>query len=140
MAMNAEILRIDGEPDGPPDGKSRSGSERRKRQRRITFRCSDEEHAQVARAADAAGLTVGSHIRECVLQAPQTRRQRRPTVEVQTLARLLGEMNKIGSNIHQILKRVNFGETPLGFEFHEALTGYREVVAGILAALGRTRR
>ena len=140
MGLNAEIFPFDGGPDGPPDGKGRSGSERRKRQRRITFRCTDEERAQVERAADAAGLTLGSHIRECVLQSPQTRRQRRPTVEVQTLARLLGEMNKIGSNVHQILKRVNFGETPLAHEFHEALTGYREVVAGILAALGRTRR
>jgi hypothetical protein len=34
---------------------------------------------------------------------------------------------------------VNFGETPLAYEFQEALAGYREVIDAILAALGRKR-
>lgn len=49
-------------------------------------------------------------------------------------------MNKVGSNIHQLLRRVNFGETPAGDEIREAFQGYRQVIAGILAALGRTPR
>jgi hypothetical protein len=115
----------------------RSGSEQRKKQRRITFRLTDGEYGAVQVAADRAGVTLGTHVRDRVLSSPETRRRPRPTVEVQAVTRLQGEMNRVGGNIHQILKRVNFGETPLAHEFHEALAGYKEVIESILTVLGR---
>jgi len=119
--------------------KSRSGSESRRRQHRITFRLSPHEHNEIEAKAERLGISLGSFIRATVLDAPTTRATRRPTIEVQAVTRLQGEMNKVGSNIHQILRRVNFGESPTEREFHEALTGYREVVFAILTVLGRRK-
>lgn len=116
-----------------------SGSEQRRKQRRMTFRLSPDEYAQLDASARDAGLTLGSFIRARTLGIAQTQPRRRPSVEAESLARLQAEMNRVGSNIHQILKRVNFGETPLAYEFQEALAGYREVIDAILAALGRKR-
>jgi len=59
---------------------------------------------------------------------------------VAALAKLLGEMNKVGSNIAQLVKRVNFGETLLGNEIREAFTGYQETVAAIVNALEKAKR
>jgi hypothetical protein len=92
----------------------RRGSEQRRRSNRITFRA----------------RTLNVH---------HTAARRRPPVEVETIARLHAEMNRVRSNIHQILKRVNFGETPLAHEFHDALDGYREVIDAILVTLGRKK-
>jgi uncharacterized protein (DUF1778 family) len=117
--------------------KRRSGSEKRKRQPRVTFRVTPEERDALEKAAIGAGLTVASYVRGVVLSAPKTKQRRRPSVEVEALARLLGALNKVGSNIFQITRRVNFGETPVAEEFHEALTGYRETVGAILATMGR---
>ena len=114
-----------------------SGSEQRQKQCRVTFRMTQGEYEAVAEAAMDSGMTMGTFIRNRALGVAQTRPRRRPSVELETIARLQAEMNRVGSNIHQILKRVNFGETPLADEFRAALAGYREVIACILAVLGR---
>jgi hypothetical protein len=119
------------------DNKSKNGSETRRRTRIIGFRATPAEHAEIEAKAERSGVFVSSYVRAAVLNAPITRAARRPTVEVQAITRLQGEMNKVGSNIHQILRRANFGESPLADEYQQALEGYREVIAAILAALGR---
>jgi hypothetical protein len=121
-----------------PSPKKARRSEARKTQRRITFRMTPDDYESVARAMDS-GLTLGTFIRMRALGVTQTPPRRRPSVDLETIARLQAEMNRVGSNLHQILKRVNFGETPLAHEFHDALAGYREVIDAILAALGRKR-
>ena len=127
---------MEGERSLPLSHKRRSGSETRQKQRRITFRVTADEYANLEGAAGESGLTLASHVREALLGVPRTRTRRRPLVDVAALARLLGELNRIGGNINQILKRVNFGETPLAVEFHEALGGHQQVIAGIRAAMG----
>jgi hypothetical protein len=121
-------------------GRARSGSEMRQKQHRVTIRLAASEQAELAAAAERAGQTVGAYIRSRVLAAPITRARRRPAVEVVALTRLQGEMNKVGSNIHQMLRRLNFGETPAGDEVRAAFAGYREVIAAILTTLGRGPR
>jgi hypothetical protein len=136
MMPHAEI----GKPAGlPPRVKHprNSGSENRQKHRRITFRLTAAEYGALQVAADRAGVTLGTYIRDCVLNSPETRRRPRPSVEVQAVTRLQGEMNRVGGNIHQILKRVNFGETPMTHEFREALAGYQQVIESILTVLGR---
>jgi hypothetical protein len=139
MSYDAENQEAGGEKL-PAKRPGKSGSENRQKGRPVSVRMSPQEYATLEEAAGSAGLTIGSYIRSIVLAAPQTRQRRRPSVEVMAVTRLQGEMNKVGSNIHQILKRVNFGETPIAEEFHEALSGYRQVIAAILETLGRGKR
>ena len=73
-----------------PKRKRKSGSENRKRQPRVTFRMTPEERDELEKAATGAGLTVASYVRDVVLSAPKTKQRRRPSVEVEALARLLG--------------------------------------------------
>lgn len=132
---------MDNSTDKPLSPKRRrSGSETRQRGRLVGIRLSPEECAPLEQGAADAGLTLASHARLILVSAPRTRARRRPPADVVALARLLGQVNVIGSNIHQLLRRVNFGETPLGDEVREALLGYKEMAAAILAAMGRDKR
>jgi hypothetical protein len=123
----------------PLSHRRKSGSEARQRQRRITFRLNDQELATVEQDAVDAGVTMGTHIRDRLLKAPQTRRRRRPSVEVAALAGLLGQLRKAGSNIYQLLRRVNFGETPAGSDIRAAAKTCDAAAAAILEVLGRVR-
>ena len=81
-----------------------SGTERRKRNRRLTARFNDQEADAIEAMADRTGQTVGSLLRQTLLNVPPPRRSlRRPQVEVQAVARLLGELGKIGSNIQPVI-------------------------------------
>jgi hypothetical protein len=114
----------------------KSGSATRQKQSVMTFRVTVEERQELDAAALAAGLTSGSYIRQSLLKAARTGKRRRPLADAAALPRLLGELNRIGGNINQIARRVNFGETPLGYEFRAALGGHVEIIAAIRAALG----
>jgi hypothetical protein len=122
----------------PLSHKGRSGSENRQKQRRITFRLTEVEYATLETSSAGAGLSLASHVRETLLNVPETRSRRRPLADVAALARLFAGLNKIGGNINQITRRVNFGETPSAAEFSGALAGIRETMAAIRAAMGLT--
>ena len=123
-----------------PRPRRRHGSETRQKLERVSVRVTAAEKAEIAEAANRDGLTLAAHARKRLLAAPTERKYRRPTVEVQTLTRLQGEMNRVGSNIHQLLKQIRFGGTPAGDEVVAAFQGYHDVVAAILASLGRVAR
>jgi Bacterial mobilisation protein (MobC) len=114
-----------------------SGTEKRVRKGSITVRLSDEERTAVDAAADRAGLTPGSYARQAMLGAPAPRQVRRPPVERKELARLLGEVGKIGSNLNQLTKAVHTGIVPYGNEIEAALGGLQDVRTAIMKALGR---
>jgi hypothetical protein len=67
-----------------------SGSDRRKRNKRITVRFNDDEFTIVIRKADKAGLCVGSLIRNKVLDEPAPCSTRRPPIDRKYLAQLIG--------------------------------------------------
>jgi hypothetical protein len=114
-----------------------SGTEKRVRKGSITVRLSEDERTAVDAAADRAGLTPGSYARQAMLGAPAPRQVRRPPVERKELARLLGEVGKIGSNLNQLTKAVHTGVLVYGGELDAALAGVLEVRVAILRALGR---
>jgi hypothetical protein len=114
-----------------------SGTEKRARETHLTVRLSADERAAVDAAAERAGLTAGSYARQAMLGAPAPRQVRRPPVERKELARLLGELGKIGSNLNQLAKAVHEGLVVYSGEIDAALGGLLEVRAAILAALGR---
>lgn len=113
------------------------GSEHRQRSRHITVRLSLDEREQIDLAADRAGLTAGSYIRQRVLEGPLERQVRRPPVERRELARLLGEFGKIGGNLNQIAKSMNSGVLVYDNEIGAAISDLRAMRDALLTALGR---
>jgi len=113
------------------------GSEKRVRNRHLTVRLSDDERAAVDAAAERAGLMPGSYARQALLGGPAPRQVRRPPVERKELARLLGELGKIGGNLNQLAKAANTGVLVYTGEIDAALHGLAEARDAILKALGR---
>jgi len=118
------------------DHTRRSGSETRRRSSIIGFRATDAERAEIEAAAERAGLTVSSYARATMLSAPQTRATRRPTIERQVLAQILAQLGRIGGNVHQIAKALNFRE-PVMADIPAVLAEVKAAGAAIMHALGR---
>jgi len=117
---------------------SRSGSEKRQRGLRLTVRFSQQEAAAIRQIAERNGQSVGALLRATLLKIPPPARSvRKPTVEVQAVARLLGELGKIGSNINQIAKEVNIGRRLREDSLEMALRDLAELRLACLQALGR---
>ena len=57
--------------------------------------------------AAQAGLSVGAFLRALALGSAGPRAVKRPRVEREQLARLLGEIGKLGSNVNQIARWAN---------------------------------
>ena len=114
-----------------------SGSEKRARSAHLTIRLTPEEREAIDASAEKAGLTAGSYARQVVLGAPTPRQVRRPPVERRELARLLGELGKIGSNLNQIAKSANKGIVVYQTEMLVTLGGLKVLREAILKALGR---
>jgi uncharacterized protein (DUF1778 family) len=118
------------------DHTTHSGSETRQRSSIIAFRATPSERAEIERAAEHSGLTLGSYIRARLLTAPQTKSTRRPPVEREALAQLLAQLGRIGGNVHQISKALNFRE-PVTADIPAVLAEVKAAGAAIMHALGR---
>lgn len=114
-----------------------SGSEKRKRSTHLTIRLTPEEKAEIIAKAERAGLEPGSFARRTLLDEPPPRQVRRPPVERKELARLLGELGKIGSNLNQLARDSNEGEPPYRNEVLAMLASLLPVKDAVLTALGR---
>jgi hypothetical protein len=78
---------------------SRSGSDNRQRELTLSARFNEREAEAIRQLADRAGASVASVIRGAVLNAPITRASRRPTVNQQMAARVLGELGRIADTL-----------------------------------------
>lgn len=85
----------------------RSGSEQRQRQRVLHVRLTDAEYATLEARAGETGLSMGSLVRAEVLGNAGVRAARRPHVDSALLARVLGQLGKIGSNANQLARAAN---------------------------------
>jgi hypothetical protein len=115
------------------------GSENREREKQVFLRVNDEEKAMIEARAKRAGLTVAGYLRAVIFGAdtPQPRAARRPTVENETLARILGELGKSGSNLNQIARRVNQNQGLDAPAFAGLVAEIRAAVRALMEALGR---
>ena len=73
----------------------------------LNVRLSPEELEQIRDDAQLSGVTVGAYVRQVMLDAEIPRQSRRPNVEVKSLATVLSNLSKIGSNLNQIARKVN---------------------------------
>jgi hypothetical protein len=114
-----------------------SGSETRQRQKALRIRLTDAELATIEAAGERAGLSLAGYARSLLLSAPPVRQARRPPVERAELARLLGELGKIGSNVNQIARVLNgAGDAGQG-DLTAVQADIAEIRAVIMLALGR---
>jgi hypothetical protein len=95
------------------------------------------DYSKLVARAERAGMNVSSFIRVRTLETPTTPSRRQATVELQALAKALAMVNKMGGNLHQIARHLNFHGIPYPDEIVTALRGYEEMVGAILAAMGR---
>lgn len=108
------------------------------REHQIGLRCNDEEYAAINAKASESGLTVGAYLRTLAVGSPGPRAVRRPPVERKELARLLGHLGKVGSNINQLARAFNAAGRFPGFpELIAIREEVKQMRAALLKALGR---
>jgi hypothetical protein len=110
---------------------------KRQRQRVFPIRLSEAEHAALKERAERAGLTVAGLIRLRCLDQPPPRASRRAPVDRAALAKILGQIGKVGGNIHQISRALNFKDPVTGDAVRAAIADFDSLRAAIMEALGR---
>ncbi len=104
----------------------------------VPIRFTPEQYEQLSEKANRAGLAIGAAAREILLGEAGPRAVKRPPVEKAQLARLLGAIGKLGSNVNQIARALNEGRDPPS---REELAAMRADIAAmraeVMAALGR---
>lgn len=112
-------------------------SEQRQKHGIANFRVTPEEYRQIEANATHEGLTPSSYMRSRALAAPTTRAMRRPVVERVILSRLVAELGRSGSNLNQIARAMNSGETVIIDQIQSALAEHRQILAAVIETLGR---
>jgi hypothetical protein len=103
----------------------------------IAVRVTVEDRAKIADAASEAGLSIGAFLRSLALGSVGARAVKRPRAERVELARLLGELGKVGSNVNQIAKALNsIGRIPAPPELPAMQTDIAVIRAALMTALG----
>jgi hypothetical protein len=101
------------------------------------IRFDDDELARVEEAASRAGLAFASYGRAQMLGAPAPRSVRRPPIEKELLARVLGQLGKVGSNLNQVARATNSTGAEID-EVRAAIAEVREAAQEVMRALGRS--
>jgi hypothetical protein len=116
-----------------------SGSEQRQRRHRLVVRLADPEWADLVSAAEAEGVSLASYARSRTLTRVATRAVRRPSVDRVLLAQTLAQLGRVGGNLHQLVKHLNFGEMNALRDAPVVVAEVRAAADAIMAALGRQR-
>ena len=119
------------------DTSKKSGSETRQRNKVLQVRLTDAEFSEIEAMADRAELTPASYARSILLDTPAPRAKRRPAVDTVQVAKLLGEIGKVGSNINQIAHQMNAGVATSSTAINSALADVAEMRKACMEALGR---
>ncbi len=118
------------------DKRNRSGSQTRKKTHMVTTAYDEAEFAELDEAASRAGLTRASYQRVQTLAAPKTRSTRRAPIERELLAKSLGQLGKIGSNLNQLAHAANVNRTQRA-QIMTTVAELRDLLPSIFEALGR---
>jgi uncharacterized protein (DUF1778 family) len=103
-----------------------------------TIRCTEEERVAITAAADHAGLSVSAFVRLVALGDAGPRAVRRPPIERRELARFLGHLGKVGSNLNQLAHAFNRDRRIPGLDELNAMRAHvGELRDALMEALGR---
>jgi len=104
----------------------------------ISVRCTAKERLKIDEAARASGLSIGAYLRALALGDAGPRAVRRPPVERKELARLLGHIGKVGSNLNQLAHAFNRDGRVPGLAELNVIRGHViEMRNALIKALGR---
>ncbi len=104
----------------------------------VAVRCTPEKHAAYETAAATAGLSVGAYLRALADGAPGLRSVRRPTVEKVALAKVLGVLGRVGSDVNELTRVANAkGEVSQLAVLNSVAGDICEMRAALMKALGR---
>lgn len=113
-----------------------SASQTRQRAQVLQVRLSPDERATVAAGAQAAGLSLSGYARQTLLGQPKPRtRQAAPSPDVQALARLLGQLGRVGGNLNQLARQANQGQPLPADALADALAEVRAAAEQVRQAL-----
>jgi len=112
-----------------------SGSEKRQRQIMLKARFNDQEAALIKEQAGRAGVSVASLIRFALLDQTPLRASRRPTIEHETAARLLGKIGQCATSLREAAGADDQGKNDALIE--AAHRDLAEMRVALFQALGR---
>jgi Bacterial mobilisation protein (MobC) len=106
--------------------------------RRVAVRLTIDQWAKLDSKATAAGLQLGGYLRSVALGSVERQSAAKlPLIDRQQLARLLGELGKLGSNVNQIAKAFNsVGAVPAVQELMAIRTDMMAMRVALMTALG----
>ena len=107
-----------------------------KRPAPFSVRLSDDERAELVRRAEAAGLSIGGYWKSAVFNIPPPRKSRRPRTDTAELAKLLGQLGRVGNNINQLARILNYEGSVEIPELVTALKDLAEMRAAVMHVLG----
>lgn len=104
----------------------------------IAVRVTERDRDRIEKAAQEAGFKIGGYLRAVALGSAGPRAVKRPRVEREQLARVLGEIGKLGSNVNQLAKWCNTAQSPAsGAELAEIRADLAAMRAEVMKALDR---
>jgi len=125
----------------PKPAASRSGSQKRQRNKFWIIALTPEEEARALESAQRVGLSRSSYGRAALLGTPGPRAQRTPPVNAEVLARATAALNKLGGNVNTIARVLNAGGAfGMGLEHVGLLAEIRVTLRDIREAVGRRDR
>jgi len=103
---------------------------------RLTIRLSIDERSALEARSDRLGLSMGGYCKSVIFNTSAPKASRKPARDKAELARLLGQVSKLGNNVNQIAKRLHMTSSLDQHRLHEAIKDLHAIRAAILEALG----
>ena len=125
MAADSDALTEGTDASPPPEARIRRPAPWRGRKRAevgeakgkfIAVRVTTADRTRIAEKAQESGLKIGGYLRALALGSAGPRAVKRPRVEREQLARLLGEIGKLGGNVNQLAKWSNTERSPASLD------------------------
>ncbi|MCU7846937.1 MAG: plasmid mobilization relaxosome protein MobC [Candidatus Thiodiazotropha sp. (ex Lucinoma kastoroae)] len=101
----------------------------------FSLRLSVDERSEIERRSRAAGLSIAGYFKSAALNR-RPRKFRHPQVDRKELARLLGQLGRVGNNLNQLSRTLNAGSSIEIPELMTALKDLADMRAMVMSALG----
>ena len=107
-----------------------------KREAPISYRPPKELRAELERRVDASGLSTSAFITKSIFGVEPPRQSRRPSIEHQAVAQILGELARVRDQLHTVAIAIASGPGS-GVILEEAVRSLTEIRSACFKALGR---